>query len=266
MVSRTWPCRSSVAVLVVAKVRFLSGVVPDARKLYLAHRWFVKCYPSAHERPLEVADGGPRLLHPDPAQAGRPVAAGAGRDDGGLQPVSEPAGARPAPALGAGAEVDRQRPQRLGRDPARPGRPARERRRGGRGRGHRVLGRVGHPHRPDPLRRPEGSPDQRLPGDGPGPPLGLTGTAAARSRARPAGRRSSRTAPRQHRATPSTALGITAGEPASTSRPITTGRTIPPSWPAENTMAVEVRDPGAATASQASTVGNTGPRASPVRA
>src|SRR5215218_8596937 len=90
--------------------------------------------------------------------------------------------------------------------------------------------------------------------------------ATARSRARPAGRRSSRTAPRQHRATPSTAPGITAGEPASASRPITTGRTIPPSWPAENTMAVEVRDPGATTASQASTVGNTGPRASPVRA
>src|SRR4029453_4107991 len=233
------------------------------RKLYLAHRWFVSFYPSAHERPLEVADGGARLLHPDPAQAGRPLAAGAGRDDRGLQPLPEPAGAGPPPALGPGPQVDRQRPQRLGRDPARPGRAAGGRRRGGRGR--RVIGGEGDPHRPDPLRRPEGSPDQRLPGDGPGPPLGLTGTLAARSRARPAGRRSSRTAPRQHRATPSTALGIAAGEPASTSRPITTGRKIPPSAPAANTIAVEVRDPGAATASQASTVGNTGPRASPVR-
>src|SRR4029450_1032416 len=78
-------------------------------------------------------------------------------------------------------------------------------------------------------------------------------------------RRSSRVALRQASTTTRTLVGITAGELASTSRPITTGTITPPSWAAANTMAVDPRAPGAARASQARAVGNTGPRASPVR-
>ena len=115
----------------------------------------------------------------------------------------------------------------------------------------------------DADRRPGGRPadgGRRGPaGDDGRAPASVPGLAALAGREGP-GSRPGRPAPRT-----STVVGITAGEPASTSRPITTGSTTPPRLAAANTVAVDPRAPGAAWASQASAVGNTGPRARPVR-
>ena len=122
--------------------------------------------------------------------------------------LPEPARAWPPPAVGPGPQVDRRRPQRVRRDPAGPGRPAGAAEEGEVAAGSSVEAAI---RTDDPLRRPEGSSDQRLPDHGPRPPAVLSPRRRP-VRAGAATQRSSRVVPEQAMDTTSTVVGMTASD------------------------------------------------------